>query len=189
MQGREAMVSEALGAAVQQLAEGHFLERWHVSACGAQSVVQSRRYAHREYRSLLVFELSVINISTSCNISVKPCVGRAGGMSQLAPSTWVVADPEQPADPSFPRRKAAAVATAQDLVPTTIPMSLSSSTKLFLCTVRTTLEQNVSNASAALTMAQADLARYHSAGASCCCWHCRRRNDGCASARASFLEG
>jgi hypothetical protein len=129
-------------------------------------MLQSRRYAHRQYRSLLVLELSMVDTASSCNITLKTCAGGSGGMVSKQPGVWEVSDPEQPpAGTSFPRRQPASAAMANDQLPLSVVVGSSGNAALFLAAVHTTLEPAVASASAALLLAKDDLAHYHSVGA------------------------
>jgi len=157
------------GAALD-LTAGVFYERWAApSSCGADAVLQSARYAHRAIRSLLVLELSLIGGTKACAVSWKSCVGRAGGLSPLSgdkkatAGEFVVVDPEQPADPSFPRRHPAVVAVAADAQLTSVSLS-PTGTALLLAVVHTTLEDGIRNATA-LPTAKAELAAHRATGA------------------------
>ena len=81
---------------------------------------------------------------------------------------YEVADPEQPADPSFPLRQPALVAIASNLAVepgTAWNLSIGPAVDhLFLAVVRSTLEADV-NASNAMAMARAELKSHEAAGA------------------------
>jgi len=156
------------GAALD-LTAGVFYERWAApSSCGAGAVLQSAMYAHRANRSLLVLELSLIG-SKACAVSWNSCVGRAGGLAPLSGDKtatvgeWVVVDPEQPADPTFPRRHPAVVAVTADAQPPSVSLS-PTVTALLLAVVHTTLEDGITNATA-LPTAKAELAAHRATGA------------------------
>jgi hypothetical protein len=161
------LASEPLNAlyngSALNVAEGIFLERWQVSGC--EGMLQSKRYAHRQHRSLLVLELSMVSTTNLCNVTLKTCAGGPGGMVLKQPGVWEVIDPEQPAaGTSFPRRQPASAAMANDQLPEFIMVGPSSKPTLFLAVVHTTLEPAVSSAFAALSLAKDDLTHYHSIG-------------------------
>ena len=146
------------GAALD-VSQGIFFERWALPDCGPDAILQSKRYAHREHRSLLVWQLSALNATKACNVSLSSCTRAPSGMVTLSPGVYQVSDPEQPADPSFPRNPAAIVAIASNApgefspaaaeeqapppAPWVVTMATSSPPTLFLAVVRTTLEPGV----------------------------------------------
>lgn len=170
------------GGAALDVSAGIYLERWPLPVgCGAEAVLESRRYAHRQHRSLLVWELRAINATASCNVSWRGCAKGPSGMLQRAPGVYEVVDPEQPADPTFPRRAAAVVAIASNM-PQEMPDTFGggdhhepphkqwnltvgpTTSKTFLAVVRTTLEPGVTN-STVMDLAITELAQHTNTGA------------------------
>jgi hypothetical protein len=175
------------GAALNT-SSGLFLERWALRGCGAAAVLESRRYAHRGARALLVWELAVHNATSRCTVNLRGCSKRASGMVALgAPGVYQVSDPEQPADPTVPRRAPSVVAVVSNIPGPSplaeaedrggrgallaapprqwsVEMGPDSPRQLWLAVVRSTLEPGVTNATVR-ALAQGELARHLSAGA------------------------
>jgi trehalose/maltose hydrolase-like predicted phosphorylase len=160
-----------------------YTERWALPAqCGAGAVLESRRYAHRLHRSLLVWELRALNATAACTVAWQGCTKAPSGMLQRAPGLYEVVDPEQPADLSMPRRAPAVVAMASSApsglsaaagavgakaappAAWNVTVGPSSAPLLFLAVVRTTLEDEVTNATA-MKLATAELEQHKSSGA------------------------
>ena len=172
------------GGAALDVSAGVYLERWPLPlACGAEAVLESRRYAHREHRSLLVWELRALNATAPCSVAWNSCAKGPSGMLERAPGLYEVVDPEQPADTSFPRRTPAVVAIAtnipQGLLGTAVgaryhappapaqwnlTVGPSRTPLTFLAVVRTTLEPGVTN-STVVDLATTELAQHESSGA------------------------
>ncbi len=173
------------GGAALDVSAGVYLERWPLPlGCGADAVLESRRYAHRQHRSLLVWELRALNATANCSIAWSGCAKAPSGMIERAPGVYEVIDPEQPADASFPRRTPTVVAIASNIpqgplnasvaasdhtpspppAPWNVIVGPSSTPVMFLAVVRTTLESRVTN-STAMEIAAAELARHASSTA------------------------
>ena len=163
------------GAALD-VSQGVYLERWALAGCGPSATLESRRYAHRQHRSLLVWQLRAINATKKCNISLSGCHGGGGGVNTLHPGVYQVNDPEEPADPSFKRRQGAIVAIAHDAPAApvggdhppapnwAVTLGPKSPTAQFLAVVRTTLEPDITPSNA-MREATSELAKHQVTGA------------------------
>ena len=79
------------------VSEGAFLERWALPDCGADAVLESRRFAHREHRSLLVWQLRALKATSQCSVAFRGCSKGPSGMSQLASGVYQVVSSAQAA--------------------------------------------------------------------------------------------
>jgi hypothetical protein len=167
------------------VSDGSYLERWAMPLCGQNTILQTRQYAHRSHRSLIVLEISLLGASEDCNISLATCARAASGMVQVpihgdcnqshggtiitTSSAWKVSDPEQPTDPSFPRRQPAVVAIIAEAVPRKLQMKCganinckqgagkSTAGEMFLAVVHTTLEDGLQTLEETLSKARSDM--------------------------------
>ncbi len=168
------------GGAALDVSAGVYLERWPLPLdCGPEAVLESRRYAHRQHRSLLVWELRALNATAQCSIAWSSCAKGPSGMKELAHGVYEVVDPEQPADTSVPRRTPAVVAIASNIpqgflgtdagtsghAPTpsswNVTIGPKSTPVMFLAVLRTTLEPGVTN-STVMDLATTELAQHAS---------------------------
>lgn len=170
------------GGAALDVSAGVYLERWPLPVgCGPGAVLESRRYAHRRHRSLLVWELRALNATTRCTVSWCSCAKGPSGMIERTPGLYEVVDPEQPADTSLPRRIPAVVAIASNIPdellatgigetdrkpPASWNMTIgpNSAPQMYLAVARTTLEPGVTN-STAMGLAKTELIQHVSSGA------------------------
>ena len=152
----------AFVAAGLSLRDGAWLERLALPCAGTNATVEVKRYAHRQYKNVLVLQLQVFGATVkgyTCKVQFNRCVGKPGGVITRPGPLYEVISPEEPATPDFPKIPATVVAIANDPIPPSIGFNDSVTSHTFLCVVRSTLEKGITN-STATSVANMDLATY-----------------------------
>eukprot|EP00040_Diaphanoeca_grandis_P028989 m.168666 g.168666 ORF g.168666 m.168666 type:complete len:859 (-) comp31531_c1_seq2:146-2722(-) len=145
---RTPIIPTFIGAAMD-LSEPCYLQRWVApSECGVRAQIETRFYAHRKFRNLVVLELNLVDADHACQVHVSSCTARAGGVIARGPNLFEVESPEQPADPTFARRQPSSVALVADAIPTTLSLTPTNASVVFMAVVMSTLEPGVTNATA-----------------------------------------